>query len=104
MGKYTVRSLCCSVRKLYKAEENIVKNNESELLSLLEEVRHNRLKGRELYHAIHEFGRNHFLQARKDVEGFLTNADPQLCSFALEVLVNHWRLPDWDQMALINIL
>jgi hypothetical protein len=72
------------------------KLNENELSRLLENVRQGKLKGRELYHALHEFGRNYFLQARKDVEGFLTNADPQLRAVALEVLVNHWRLQDFE--------
>ncbi len=70
---------------------------EKELSRLLGDIRRDQLEGRELYHAIHEFGRNHFLEARKDVEGFLTNSDPQLRAIALEVLVNHWRLSDFER-------
>ena len=66
---------------------------------LLENVRCKQLEKRELYHAIHEFGRNHFLEARKDVEGFLTSSEPQLRSVALEVLVNYWRLSDFEETA-----
>ncbi len=85
--------------KMCKGEENIVKSDKEEFLHLLEEVRHNRLEGRALYHAIHEFGRTSFLQARNVVEGFLTSTDPQLRAIALEVLVNHWRLPEFENTA-----
>jgi hypothetical protein len=77
----------------------MAKIQDEELSQLLEDVRCNQLEGRELYHVIHEFGRKHFLEARKVVEGFLTNSDPQLRAIALEVLVNHWRLSDFEKTA-----
>jgi hypothetical protein len=75
----------------------MAKIQEKELAQILENIHRDQLGGRELYHAIHEFGRNHFLEARKDVEGFLTSSDPQLRALALEVLVNHWRLSDFEK-------
>ncbi len=67
------------------------------LMRQLQDVRDNKLSGRDLYSAIHEFGRGHFLEARPVVERFLTHENAQLRCIALEVLINHWRLADyWD--------
>lgn len=65
------------------------------LMRQLQDMRDNKLAGRALYRTVHELGRSHFLEARQDVERFLTHTDPQLRAIALEVLVNHWRLADY---------
>lgn len=67
------------------------------LMRQLQDIRGNKLSGRDLYRAIHEFGREYFLEARPVVEPLLTHEDALLRCIALEVLAWHWRLPGyWD--------
>ncbi len=47
------------------------------------------MSSRENYHAIHEFGRAGFLEARPAVERLLTSDDPELRYIALETLTCH---------------
>ncbi len=68
-----------------------------ELERRLADLRRGALPPSETYHTIHQFGRAHFLEARPDVERFLTDDDPELRYIALEVLTTHWRLPEhWE--------
>lgn len=71
--------------------------NEEEMAQALVQIQQNQLQGRALHHALHEFGRHFFFPARAEVERFLTDPDPDLRDIALEVLANHWRLPEmWE--------
>lgn len=52
------------------------------------------MTSREIYHAVHEFGRAGFLEARPDVERLLTSDDPELRYITLETLTRHRRLTE----------
>jgi len=67
---------------------------QEELAHQMQNLRQGKMSSREMYHTIHEFGRENFLEARPVVESFLTNEDAQLRSIALEVLTNRWRLAE----------
>jgi hypothetical protein len=70
-----------------------------ELLQKLQDLQHGNMSLNEMYHVIREFGRENFLEARQDVERFLTHPDPKLRGLALEVLAVHWGLTDSWYMA-----
>ena len=64
----------------------------AELHSYLLALQTSTLSEREIYHSIHEFGREHFLDAREVVEHHLYHADPQFRYVALDVVGKHWHL------------
>jgi hypothetical protein len=70
-----------------------------ELLHQMRNLQQGKMSSHEMYHTIHEFGREDFLEARPVVESFLTHEDAQLRYIALEVLTNHWRLAEHWQTA-----
>lgn len=71
--------------------------SKEELSAQLEVLRKGKMAPDEMYHTIHEFGRENFREARPVVETFLTSDDPELRYIALEVLTRHWRLMEhWD--------
>ena len=51
----------------------------------MQNLRQGKMSSHEMYHTIHEFGRENFLEARPVIESFLTSEDAQLHSIALEV-------------------
>jgi hypothetical protein len=70
-----------------------------QLEALLEDLRNGRIAESDLYHTIHEFGRENFTKAREDIEPFLTHADPSLRAITLEVLAGHWGLIEYCEKA-----
>jgi uncharacterized protein YjbI with pentapeptide repeats len=81
---------------LWKEKTSMKKD---ELFQQMHKLQQGKMSSREMYHTIHEFGREDFLQARPVVERFLTHDDAQLRYIALEVLTNHWRLAEHWQTA-----
>ncbi len=68
-----------------------------QLIQQLQDIRQGRLPESELYSTIHGFGRQHFLEARQDVERLLKHSDPQIRKIALHVLTKDWRLSEhWE--------
>jgi Domain of unknown function (DUF4926) len=67
------------------------------LEGLLQEVRLKRLAADDLYSALHTFGRQHYVEAKQDVETCLTSPEPDIRKIALHVLAKDWRLPEhWE--------
>ncbi|MBO0780990.1 MAG: HEAT repeat domain-containing protein [Ktedonobacteraceae bacterium] len=68
-----------------------------QLRQKLEDLRQGKIPPGELYATIHDFGRAYFLEARPDVERFLTHPDSQYRGLAIHVLASDWRLPEcWE--------
>lgn len=63
-----------------------------ELTQLLEELRRGLLSSDEVYHTVATFGREHFLEARPDVERLLSCENQEVRSIALNVLALDWKL------------
>ena len=57
---------------------------------LLANLRTGRIPRRNLYTVLHTLGHEGFLEAKADVEKFLTHPDPELRYIALNVLTFHW--------------
>lgn len=71
-------------------------NKEPQML-LLQQIRRNELQGRQLYRAVHEFGKTGFIKARKDIEDLLMSEDPEIRYISLEVLTRHWQIVEhWE--------
>jgi hypothetical protein len=62
----------------------------AELRSLLTRLRSGGIPEGELYSTLHRFGNARFLEARRDVEAFLTHPEASLRYIALNVLTLHW--------------
>lgn len=73
--------------------------NEGDLAKLLNELQQGKLSNAEAYAAVHAFGKAGFFKARPVIEQLLVSADPELRYIALEVLVQHWRLPEHGETA-----
>jgi hypothetical protein len=71
----------------------------SEIAQPVQAKKINMALSRQIYHLIHKWGKENFLEAQPVVESFLASEDAQLRSIALEVLTNHWRLADYWEMA-----
>ena len=65
----------------------------------LEDIRRG-LEPSDGYYAIHEFGDENFIEARPEVEHFLTSDDPRLRYIALHVLTQHFGLQEYWGTAL----
>lgn len=57
---------------------------------LLADLRAGRVPAKELYNVLHSFGDQGLLEAKPDVETFLTHPAPELRYIALNVLTFHW--------------
>jgi hypothetical protein len=81
---------------LWKGETSMTKD---ELLQQMLDLQQGKIPRNDIYHTIHEFGRENFREARPVVESFLTHENEQFRYIALEVLTNHWRLAEHWQTA-----
>lgn len=68
--------------------------NETDLFSLLADLRAGAVEHTNLYDVIHKFGNEGFVEAKPEVERFLTDSDPELRYIALNVLTFHWACSD----------
>jgi hypothetical protein len=71
-----------------------------ELTQLLEELRRGMVSAHTVYHTVATFGREHFLEARADVERLLSCEDQEVRSLALSVLALDWNLQEHWKTAL----
>src|SRR2546428_14133950 len=72
----------------------------AELQRRLDALRQGTLPEADIYRTVHQFGWQHFLEARVDVERLLTHHKPRLRYIALEVLTTHWNLEEHWETAL----
>ena len=70
-----------------------------QLAARLEDLRKGKIAKNKLYHVIHEFGKQHFIEARQEVEHFLKSDDASLRAISLEVLAGHWEITEYCEMA-----
>lgn len=71
-----------------------MKKNQKELEQLLDALRQEKLKGREVYRAVQAFGENNFQAACPEVEALLQSDDFELRFVALKVLTQYWHLAE----------
>lgn len=72
--------------------------------AVLEEFHAGKINKSKLYSTIHLFGQADLIEARPDVERFLTNERPDLRSIALHVLTLHFKLQEHWQTAVDFLL
>jgi hypothetical protein len=62
-----------------------------ELIQQMHDLQQSKIPYDDVYHTIHEFGRENFREARPVVESFLTHEDEQFRYIALQVLTHSWQ-------------
>lgn len=76
-----------------------MRQEREQLATLLDDLRRGKIARKNLYHAIHEFGKQNFIEAEQEVEHFLKSDDVSLRAISLQVLAGHWGLTEYCEIA-----